>query len=125
MTTATEIPKDLIEKISEHRARQVCGTKPRYPRWAREPLLQFFESGMKATAIAAVTGVPADQIYVWARKQRAARRIFKPETFKEIKIAREPEPPAELRVRVGQAEIFGLSVKMLGELLRETGQLSR
>lgn len=125
MTTAIEIPKELIEKINEHRTRQAGDTKLRYPRWAREPLLQFFESGMKATAIAAVTGVPADQIYVWARRQRAARRIFKPEKFKELKVAHAPEPQAELRVRVGEAEIFGLTVKMLGELLRETGQLSR
>ena len=127
MTTATEIPKELIEKIHAYHSKHKGDAKIRYPSWVREPLLKFFESGMKATAIDALTGVPALQIYVWARKQRAARKKVKPEKFKEFKIVHTPEaePSCELRVRVGQADIFGLTLKTLARFLQETGQLSR
>ena len=125
MTIATEIPKELLEKIHAHRAKHVGGSKPRYPRWAKDELLQFFECGMKATAIAAATGVSADLIYSWAKDKRAMQKILKPEKFTELKIVEAREPRIELRVRIGQAEIFGLTIKTLAELLRETGQLSR
>lgn len=129
MSDEQTIPEALINRIKNERDRHLGAKRISWPRWVRLELLKLREAGVSTTKLERASGISSSLIHNWARK-RAKKNHIKAvvETstlapFKEILIS--SMPAAELRVRIGGAEISGFTARTLGEFLRDVGWITK
>jgi len=129
MNEEPQISETLLKKITLERIRRAGAKRIFWPRGIRLEMLKLFEGGVSTTKLEAVTGISSSVIYKWAQKKPSKKRAVEAGTveipaskFSELRIATsEAVPPAELRMRIGNAEIFGFTAGTLSEFLRDAG----
>ena len=129
MSDEQTIPESLINRIKNERDRHVGAKRINWPRWVRLELLKLREAGVSTAKLERASGISSSLIHNWARKRakknhvKAAVENSTLAPFKEIRIS--AAPAAELRVRIGGAEILGFTVHTLSEFVREAGWIQK